>query len=84
MWSSVSRTISNSVRRLSVDVGGDGGAPRRSLSDRRPTIDLTDVEKQDRVVHSKPSGIYEKFRLGLLKYHSEVGMPDEAVAMMGS
>lgn len=65
LWNNLTRTLSG---RRSIDAGT---GRRQSLSDRRPTVDLTEVERQDRVVNSKPHGLYEKFRLGLLKYHSE-------------
>lgn len=65
MWNNLTRTLSG---RRSIDAGG---ARRASLADRRPTVDLTEVERQERVINSKPRGVYEKFRLGLLKYHSE-------------
>ena len=33
----------------------------------------TDVERQADVMKTAPKGLYERFRRGLLEYHSEVG-----------
>lgn len=32
----------------------------------------TEMERQARVMGTRPEGIYERFRRGLLEYHSEV------------
>lgn len=33
---------------------------------------MTEVERQARVMSAAPRGLYERFRRGLLEYHSEV------------
>lgn len=33
-----------------------------------------EIERQARVMATDPDGIYERFRRGLLEYHSEVGV----------
>jgi hypothetical protein len=33
----------------------------------------TEVERQQAVMNTAPQGLYERFRRGLLEYHSEVG-----------
>ena len=36
----------------------------------------SEVERQAAVMKKKPRGLYERFRRGLLEYHSEVGFFD--------
>lgn len=35
---------------------------------------MSEVERQARVMSAAPNGLYERFRRGLLEYHSEVSL----------
>lgn len=67
------RTFSNISARL-AHKSQDMRAPSPEPSyDRRATLDLSEAERQQRVMNTQPSTLYERFRRGLLEYHSEVG-----------
>ena len=40
-------------------------------------VKQTEMERQASVMATAPSGLYERFRRGLLEYHSEVGLNTE-------
>lgn len=65
---SLFRTLSNKLRRNSEQNLAD----RPANQERRPTFELDDVERQERIMSKPPQGLYERFRRGLLEYHSEV------------